>query len=226
MNALDFEKFLEQKDKFAAGDIELLMKSYRSIAKNYGAAIREVKTKLEILDDDFELTHKHNPIHHIESRVKSPASIIEKIARKGIDPNPASIQTRLLDIAGIRVICYYIEDIYTIAELLKNQADIEVVEEVDYIKNPKGNGYRSLHLIVTVPVFLSDRTEKIPVEVQIRTIAMDFWASLEHQIRYKSSGAIPKFISDELYECAEATHLNDLKMQRIHSFLEELDNMQ
>ena len=105
MNSLDFEKFLEQKDKFSADAIEVLMKAYRSIAKNYGAAIKEVKTKLEILDDDFELTHKHNPIRHIESRVKSPASIIEKIARKGIDPDPKSIQKKLLDIAGIRVNC-------------------------------------------------------------------------------------------------------------------------
>lgn len=197
--------------------------AYAKINKNYTAAIREVRTKLENLDDDFQLLHKHNPIHHMESRVKSPESILEKLVRRGYDLNVEKIPSQLLDIAGIRVICYYVDDIYIIAKLLKKQDDLTVIKEVDYIKNPKPNGYRSLHLVVEIPVFFVDRTEKIPVEIQIRTMAMDFWASLEHQLRYKAEGEIPKFIADELKECSENIASSDSQMQKIHSFLEDLD---
>lgn len=196
--------------------------AYPKIQKNYTAAIREVKTKLENLDDDFQLRHKHNPIHHMDSRVKSPESIFEKITRKGYSFNGNKISKEILDIGGIRVICHYVEDIYIIAELLKKQDDITVIKEIDYIKSPKSNGYRSFHLVVGIPVFFVDRVEQIPVEVQIRTIAMDFWASLEHQLRYKAEGEIPKFIADELKECSENIAASDMQMQRIHSFLDDL----
>lgn len=204
-------------------EFKQLIMAYSKINKNYTAAIREVKTKLENLDDDFQLLHKHNPIHHMDSRVKSPESIFEKVIRKGYDRDPEKLQKQLLDIAGIRVICHYVEDIYTIAELLKKQDDISIVKEVDYIKDPKPNGYRSLHLVVQIPVYFVDRVENIPVEVQIRTIAMDFWASLEHELRYKAEGEIPKFIADELKECSDNIANSDIQMQKIHSFLEDLD---
>lgn len=210
-------------DNQSTEELKDVLMAYAKINKNYTAAIREVKTKLENLDDDFQLLHKHNPIHHMESRVKSPESILEKLQRKGYELDAKKISKQLLDIAGIRVICHYVDDIYTIVELLKRQDDLTVIKEVDYIKNPKPNGYRSLHLVVEIPVFFVNRVENIPVEVQIRTMAMDFWASLEHQLRYKSEGEIPKFIADELKECSENIANSDLQMQKIHSFLEDLD---
>lgn len=210
-------------DNEPSADLKNVLTAYGKINKNYTAAIREVKTKLEILDDDFQLLHKHNPIHHMESRVKSPESIYEKLIRRGYDLDINKISKQLFDIAGIRVICHYVDDIYIVAELLKKQDDLTVIKEVDYIKNPKSNGYRSLHLVVGVPVFFVNRVERIPVEVQIRTMAMDFWASLEHQLRYKAEGEIPKFIAEELKECSENIANSDLQMQKIHSFLDDLD---
>lgn len=221
-----------KNDKFSNIDIENfftkeqigdLFIEYAKINKNYQSAIKEITTKLEVLDDDFQLLHKHNPIHSIGSRVKSPESIAEKIIRKGLPLDFNNLSRQLLDIAGVRVICNYIADIYLISELLKGQTDIRTIREVDYIKNPKENGYRSLHLVISVPVFFVDRTEEIPVEVQIRTIAMDFWASLEHQIRYKSKGEIPNFIASELKDCAETIAETDIRMEKIHSFLDSLE---
>jgi putative GTP pyrophosphokinase len=221
-----------KNDKFSNIDIENfftkeqigdLFIEYAKINKNYQSAIKEITTKLEVLDDDFQLLHKHNPIHSIGSRVKSPESIAEKIIRKGLPLDFNHLSRQLLDIAGVRVICNYIADIYLISELLKGQPDIRTIREVDYIKTPKENGYRSLHLVISVPVFFVDRTEEIPVEVQIRTIAMDFWASLEHQIRYKSKGEIPNFIASELKDCAETIAETDIRMEKIHSFLDSLE---
>ena len=222
INQEKLDLLVEEGKDLTPQNLKNLYLAYAKITKNYGAAIREVKTKLQILDDDFELLHKHNPIHHMESRIKSPESILEKLTRKGMRLDIDNVHKQIFDIAGIRVICHYIEDIYTIAELLKAQTDISVLKETDYIKNPKPNGYRSLHLVVKVPVFFVDGMEEVPVEVQIRTMAMDFWASLEHQLRYKSEGEIPKFIADELLECSEAIARSDLQMQKIHSFLEDL----
>lgn len=210
-------------DANTSEELKNVIRAYAKINNNYTAAIREVKTKLENLDDDFKLLHKHNPIHHMESRVKSPESILEKLVRRGYDLDVKKIPKQLFDIAGIRVICYYVDDIYTIAKLLKKQDDLTVIKEVDYIKNPKANGYRSLHLVVEIPVFFVNRVEKIAVEIQIRTMAMNFWASLEHQLRYKSEGEIPKFIASELKECSESIANSDLQMQKIHSFLDDLD---
>ena len=220
-------KKLDQLDQmknrtFSAEDVAKLYKGYAKMVKNYSAAIKEIQTKLEILDEDFQLMHDHDPIHHMETRVKSIDSILEKLQRKGFELSMESIAQNLTDIAGVRVICHYVEDIYTVAELLKGQTDVEVVKETDYIQNPKPNGYRSYHLVVKIPVFFVDEVVKMPVEVQIRTMAMDFWASLEHQLRYKSEGTIPKFIADELKECSEAIAESDLKMQRIHSFLQDI----
>jgi putative GTP pyrophosphokinase len=158
-----------------------------------------------------------NPIHQIKTRVKTPKSIIDKLIRKGYELSVESARENLNDIAGIRVICSYIDDIYMIADLLTSQDDIELVETTDYIRNPKPNGYRSLHLIVTVPVFLSQRTERVKAEIQIRTIAMDFWASLEHELAYKISIPGSKDISDELKSCADVIASTDSRMQSLYN---------
>lgn len=190
----------------------------------YKSAVKEISTKLEILDDEFQTKHKRNPIHTIQSRVKAPESIFRKLERKGFDISLKSARENLYDIAGIRVVCAYIDDIYTIANMLKSQDDITVIKETDYIENPKSNGYRSLHLVVKVPVFFSNHTELLPVEVQIRTIAMDFWASLEHQLHYKASEDIPDELINELKECADNISSIDQRMQNIHDKVEELSS--
>lgn len=197
---------------------------YPVIKKNYNCAIKEVRTKLEVLNEDFELQHEHNPIHFMSSRVKTVESILEKCSRLDYKLENNEFLENMKDIGGIRVICHYIEDIYTVANLLKSQPDVEILVEKDYIKNAKPNGYRSLHLIVKIPVFFVDGVQELPVEVQIRTMAMDFWASLEHRLRYKSQGVIPAFIARELLECAEAITASDYQMQKIHSFLEQIED--
>ena len=188
----------------------------RALHQLYNGAIREMRTKLENLDDEFRTRYDHNPIHHIESRLKKIASILDKLQRKGLPLSLESARESLDDIAGIRVICNYIDDIYTMADMLCQQDDIQLIRRTDYIENPKENGYRSLHLVVRVPVFLSAGSEKVPVEIQIRTIAMDFWASLEHQLRYKSDQSVPQSLREELRECAEHSAALDLKMQNIY----------
>lgn len=213
-----------QENNVSADAILDLYSRYDVIKKNYNSAIREVRTKLEVLNEDFELLHKHNPIHSMTSRVKSADSIIEKCIRLGYELEDDKFLNSMKDIAGIRVICHYVDDIYTVARLLESQPDVELITEKDYIKNPKPNGYRSLHLVVKIPVFFVDGTQELPVEVQIRTMAMDFWASLEHKLRYKSNGIIPDFIARELKECAETISDTDLKMQRIHSFLDRVED--
>lgn len=183
----------------------------------YHAAIKEVSTKLEILDDEFHVTHAYNPIHHMECRVKSVQSILDKMKRKGYDFSSEDF-TKLNDIAGIRVICNYTDDIYRVRDMLLQQNDIELVREKDYIKNPKESGYRSLHLVVIVPVFLSDRVEKVPVEVQIRTIAMDTWASLEHELKYKRNGEpLDEDSIIQLKNCADLINRVDKLMEMIHN---------
>jgi putative GTP pyrophosphokinase len=185
----------------------------------YNAAIREMSTKLEVLDEEFQVRYSHNPIHHIESRLKSPGSIMKKLSGKG---HVFSIETSMeyiTDIAGIRVICHYVDEAYTIADLLSKQNDITIIKKSDYIKTPKPNGYRSLHMVVSVPVSLSEKTEFVPVEIQLRTIAMDFWASLEHQLRYKAASEVKDDLQTQLKECAEEISAVDLKMQGIYDKL-------
>ena len=182
----------------------------------YSAAIKEIKTKLEILDEEFRVKHDHNPIHHIEYRLKTPKSIIEKLQRKNLEISVSSIWENLMDVAGVRVICNYIDDINRIADLLIRQDDITLIRKRDYIANPKENGYRSLHLIVSVPVFLSEETVRVPVEIQIRTIAMDFWASLEHQLKYKSKDEISEELRQRLKKCADSIAELYLEMQAIY----------
>ena len=189
---------------------------YREMMQLYSAAVREVRTKVEILDEEFRTRYAHNPIHHIDSRLKSPQSMMKKLARKGLPQTLEAAEANLNDIAGVRIICNYLEDIYRIADLLQRQRDVEFVHRRDYIQNPKESGYRSLHLVIRIPVFLSSHTELVPVEVQIRTIAMDFWASLEHQLRYKSNHETTQQLRRRLQHCAEASAALDREMQDIY----------
>ena len=189
---------------------------YREMMQLYSAAVREVRTKVEILDEEFRTRYAHNPIHHIDSRLKSPQSMMKKLARKGLPQTLEAAEANLNDIAGIRIVCNYLDDIYRIADLLQRQRDVEFVHRRDYIQNPKESGYRSLHLVIRIPVFLSSHTELVPVEVQIRTIAMDFWASLEHQLRYKSNHETTQQLRRRLQHCAEASAALDREMQDIY----------
>ncbi|WP_160688403.1 GTP pyrophosphokinase family protein [Clostridium sp. C2-6-12] len=188
----------------------------------YRSAIKEVKTKLDILDDELKIRRKRNPIEYMKSRVKTPGSIMEKLRRRGFEMSIESAKKNLNDIAGIRVICSFVGDIYDIAEMLIRQDDIILIEEKDYIKNPKPNGYRSLHLVLEIPIFFSDHEESVRVEVQIRTIAMDFWASLEHKLYYKKSGESPAHITQDLKECADLIASTDMRMQDIQREVEKL----
>lgn len=182
----------------------------------YKFALEEINTKLNILNGEFQFIHNHNPIEHMKSRIKSPASIVKKLQRKGLDVTIENAIEHVHDIAGVRITCSFNSDIYTLYEAISRQDDIEVVKVKDYIKEPKPNGYRSLHLIVTVPVFLANKKEKVKVEIQIRTIAMDFWASLEHKIYYKFDKEVPEYLTLELKKAADAAHFLDVKMKEIN----------
>ena len=176
--------------------------SWKEVNLIYNSALKEIGTKLEILNDEFQHVHQYNPIEHIKSRIKTPESIVKKLRKNGYESTIPNMVKYVNDIAGIRVICSFTSDIYRIAGMLINQSDIKVVSVKDYIKKPKPSGYKSYHLIVTVPIFLSDRIVDAKVEIQIRTVAMDFWASLEHKIHYKFEGNVPEHIKKELVECA------------------------
>ena len=191
--------------------------SFRITENLYSSATREVITKLENLNDEFKHVKDRNPIHIITARVKSPKSIIRKLSRRGLELSVESARENLTDIAGVRVICSYIDDVYLIAGLLTSQDDIKVIRKSDYIKEPKPNGYRSLHFIVTVPVFLSESTELVKVEIQIRTIAMDLWASLEHELSYKMASGKKENVTKELKDCADIISNIDLRMQNLYN---------
>jgi Uncharacterized protein conserved in bacteria len=178
----------------------------------YDAALKEINTKLEILNNEFKMAHQYNPIEHITSRIKTPQSIAKKLRHNGRELTIENIVKYVNDIAGIRIICSFTSDIYRIADLIAKQSDIKVLKIKDYIMCPKENGYTSYHMIVAIPVFLSDKTVETKVEIQIRTIAMDFWASLEHKIYYKFEGNAPEHIRKELRECSEIVAYLDQKM--------------
>lgn len=198
------------------------LKGFIEINQLYNGGIKEIRTKLEVLDEEFRVKYAHNPIHHIESRLKAPVSIFQKLKKRGYEPTIENARKYLTDIAGVRVICNYIDDIYSIAGMLTAQNDINLIKKSDYILSPKPNGYRSLHLVLSVPVFLSDRVETVPVEIQIRTIAMDFWASLEHQLRYKTTKDVPDELFERLCICAEKSAELDMEMQHIYDMLKNL----
>lgn len=210
--------FLGQDTPVSTEKIDSLFQSARKfsdILMMYQCAIREVRTKFEILNDDLALHNHRNPIEMIKSRVKKPKSILEKLNRKGLELSVSSVLENLNDVAGIRVICSFVDDIYKVAEMFTRQDDVTLLQVKDYIKNPKPNGYRSYHMIVEIPVFFADRKQAVKVEVQLRTIAMDFWASLEHGMKYKKDMPEAEEVIAELKSCADIIAATDLRMQAI-----------
>ncbi len=186
--------------------------SWKEVNLVYNAALKQVETKMEILNDEFQHVHQYNPIEHIKARIKTPESIVKKLKRHGYESTIDNMVKHINDIAGIRIICSFTSDIYRIAEMIEQQKDIRVIAVKDYITYPKASGYKSYHMIVTVPVYLSDRIVDTKVEIQIRTVAMDFWASLEHKIHYKFEGDAPEHIRSELIECAKMVSDLDARM--------------
>jgi putative GTP pyrophosphokinase len=191
------------------------IKNFSQIMMMYNCAIREVRTKFEVLNDELSTTTKRNPIEMIKSRVKKPTSILNKLNRLGYEVNVDSLMNKLHDVAGVRVICSFIDDIYRVADMFAAQDDITILEVKDYIKKPKASGYRSYHMIIEIPVFFSNKKQNIQVEVQLRTIAMDFWASLEHTMKYKRKVENAEEIALELKECADLISEADVRMQSI-----------
>ena len=186
--------------------------SWKEVNLIYNAALKQVETKIEILNDEFQHVHRYNPIEHIKARIKTPESIVKKLKRHGYESTIDNMVKYINDIAGIRIICSFTSDIYQIAEMVGQQKDIQVIAVKDYITYPKASGSKSYHMIVTVPVYLSDRIVDTKVEIQIRTVAMDFWASLEHKIHYKFEGDAPEHIQSELIECAKLVSDLDIRM--------------
>jgi len=199
--------------------------SYKTIMFLYQSALKEVGTKLEILNDEFHHVHKYNPIEHIKTRVKTPESIVKKLHRYGHEVSIENMVKYINDIAGVRVICSFTSDIYRLAGMIGSQSDLKVLTIKDYIKNPKESGYKSYHMLVSVPIYLSDSVVDTKVEIQIRTIAMDFWASLEHKIYYKFEGHAPDYISSDLKECADMIAALDEKMLSLNEAIQSyIDN--
>ncbi len=222
MDEYDFQKvFLKQ---FAVPDEGKLLSdkisNFQELMMMYHSAIREVTTKLAILNDELSLENQRNPIQTVKSRIKKPKSIFNKLQKLEQEISIEAIRTSLNDVAGIRVTCSFIDDVYRVAEMLIKQDDITVIQSKDYIKNPKPNGYRSYHLILEVPVFFSNGKQQVRVELQIRTVAMDFWSSLEHEIRYKKDLGDITAIEDDLRSCAETISQTDVKMLEIRKRIE------
>jgi len=207
----------ERRRAEAAARLHDVRRELTRFRLRYKFAIDEISTKITILREEFEHTHDHSPIEHVRTRLKSPDSLLAKMRRIGCPFTLEAIEEQIQDIAGIRVVCPFVSDVYWIMEMLAGQSDVDVVEVEDYIARPKANGYRSLHLILKVPVFLSDRTVHVPVELQIRTIAMDFWASVEHAIYYKYAGTVPATLRDELGTAARTAAELDATMARLRS---------
>nr|WP_062311911.1 GTP pyrophosphokinase family protein [Demequina rhizosphaerae] len=199
-----------------ADQVKALRQDIQRFLLQYEFGLREVETKLSILRDEFLELHDYNPIEHVSSRVKSPESLLEKVGRKGVARDLDSIRAHITDIAGVRVTCAFVADVHRLFSLLTQQDDITVREVKDYIAHPKPNGYQSLHAVIEIPVFLSTGRTAVPVEVQFRTIAMDFWASLEHKIYYKYDAAVPEQLTEELREAAATAAELDARMARLH----------
>ena len=196
---------------------------FQELMMMYSCAIREMRTKLEVLNDELSVHHQRNPIEFITSRVKKPLSIVEKLHRYGVPVSVESVEKNLNDVAGVRVICSFIDDIYTVADMLLRQDDITLIKKKDYIEHPKDNGYRSLHLVIETPVYLSETKELVHVEVQIRTIAMNFWATLEHDLKYKTDSVVSADLAAKLKDCAETIAATDQQMQDIYKALHDID---
>ena len=198
------------------------VESYEEVMLIYDAALKQMETKMQILNEEFQHVHKYNPIEHIKARIKTSQSIVKKLKRHGYEDTLSNMVKHIDDIAGIRIICSFTSDIYRIADMISNQSDIKVLAIKDYIAKPKESGYESYHMLVMIPVYLSDRIVDTKVEVQIRTIAMDFWASLAHKIQYKFPGEVPDNISAELLECAKMVSALDAQMLQLNQEITEL----
>lgn len=215
---MDLGRLIERAgDDFATADSQQLRQDFTRFMMRYKFGMEEIVTKLSILQDEFNHLHDTNPIEHVTSRLKNPESIVEKMGRKKCEPTFESIAERITDIAGVRITCSFVSDVYTVFDLLTGQSDVRVIEVRDYIAAPKPNGYRSLHALIEVPVFLSDGEVPVLVEVQLRTIAMDFWASLEHKIHYKYREDVPQSLLDGLRDAAETAGELDATMERLHT---------
>lgn len=208
-------------DEISKEEFETLVTEYQQMILLYESAIRQLITKFEIFNQEYKFRGARNPIETVKSRVKSPESIVRKMKKYGFDASLASIVGNLNDVAGVRVICSYVSDIYLVRDMLLAQQDVTLVEERDYIKEPKSNGYRSLHLIIELPVYLTKTVAKVKAEIQIRTIAMDFWASLEHNIRYKAADEFPPEVIKDLRDCAEIIAVTDRRMEEIAHKLQQ-----
>ena len=192
--------------------IEDNLSGWNTVMFMYNAALKKMKTKLEILSDEFQNIHSYNPIEYIKGRIKSPESIVKKLKKNGYESNVDNMMEYVNDIAGVRIVCSFTKDIYTLADMIGQQRDVTVVSIKDYIKKPKESGYKSYHMLVKVPIYMTGGERSIKVEIQIRTIAMDFWASLEHKIYYKFEGNAPEYISRDLRDCSEIVAVLDEKM--------------
>lgn len=197
--------------------------SWKEVIFVYNSALKEIGTKIEILNDEFQHVHRYNPIEHVKSRIKTSESIVKKLKKNGYESTIENMVKYVNDIAGIRIICSFTTDIYKLADMIAKQTDIKVLSVKDYIKNPKASGYKSYHMIVAIPIYLSDRIVEAKVEIQIRTVAMDFWASLEHKIHYKFEGNAPEHIKDELYECAKMVSALDAKMLSLNEEVQMIE---
>jgi len=194
---------------------------WKSVIFLYNSALREIETKMEVLNNEFKHVHNYNPIEHMKSRIKTPESIVNKLKKNGFEVTIENMIEQLNDIAGMRIICSFTSDIYRIADIISQQTDIKVLQIKDYLKNPKQNGYKSYHMVVTVPIYLSEGPIETKVEIQIRTIAMDFWASLEHKIYYKFEGNAPDYLIQELKACSDMAALLDEKMLQLNDTIKE-----
>lgn len=217
MAELDNRELISRMSQKEAMQLLETTRPFTELMTQYKCAMMEIETKLNVLNAEFSLAYSRNPIESIKSRLKSPLSIMEKLNRKGFAVTARSIEENLTDVAGIRVICSFVEDIYTLEKMLTVQDDIKVLTRKDYIAEPKPNGYRSLHLILDIPIFLTNQKKHMKVEVQFRTIAMDFWASLEHKLKYKKNIADAEAVAIELKECADTISAMDNKMQELHN---------
>lgn len=201
------------------------IESWTEVMLVYEAALKQMQTKLEVLTDEFQHVHQYNPIEHIKCRLKTSESIVKKLKRKGYESTIQNMVEYVNDIAGIRIICSFTSDIYKIAEIIAKQPDLTVQYIKDYIANPKESGYRSYHIHVTIPVFLSDRTVETKMEIQIRTVAMDFWASLEHKMKYKLEGNAPENLKQSLRDCSDMVAALDAKMLSLNKEILKLNNI-
>ena len=197
--------------------------SWKEAMLDYNSALKQIETKLSILNDEFQHIHRYNPIEHIKARIKTPESIVKKLRRYGLEFTLDNMEEAVNDIAGVRITCSFTSDIFRLADMIRDQKDIKVLSTKDYITCPKPSGYRSYHMIVTVPVYFSDRIKDVKVEIQIRTVAMDFWASLEHKINYKFESNAPEHIKEELIECSKMIADLDAKMLSLNEEILEIE---